>query len=146
MSAYGHRGHVYFAACGKYVKIGYTSQAVDQRIKSLPGKVKVPADFDPADTVWLLGAIPGCITRDERRLHDLFAPHHVEGEWFYMSPDFLGQFESLRYLTYAAERLAFRRARADLRRAGIAAYAGVDIKPSRPIGIRNANQHLADTG
>lgn len=138
MSAHSHSGHVYFAACGKYVKIGFTSQVVKKRIASLPGKIKLPADFDRADTVWLMHSIPGCVMRDESRLHGLFLRHHAEGEWFNLTLAFIAQLADLEYLTYREERLAMRRARADLRRAGIAAYARpADGKPGHgPVGLR----------
>ena len=148
MSARFRNGHVYFAACGKYVKIGHTAKAkVADRIKSLPGRIRVPADFDHADTIWLMRSISGCVIRDERRMHDLFAAHHAEGEWFYMSPAFLAQLASLQYVTYYEETCALRTARADLRRMGVSAYANPSFgKTSRPIGIRTAVQQLADTG
>ena len=148
MSARRRDGHVYFAACGKYVKIGHTAKATAaERIKSLPGRIKVPADFDPADTIWLMHSIPGCVIRDERRVHDLFAAHRVEGEWFYMSRAFLAQLAGLRYVTYYDETCALRTARAELRRNGVAAYSTPGFgKATRPIGIRNPNQQLADTG
>lgn len=130
MSAFSHSGRVYFAACGKYVKIGFTTQPPAKRIASLPGKVKVPIDFDRADTIWLMHAIPGCVMRDESRLHTLFLRHHAEGEWFNMTPAFLTQLTGLQYVTYLEERLAVRRARADLRRMGFNAYAQPSAKPS----------------
>jgi hypothetical protein len=139
-------GHVYFAACGKYVKIGFTSAPVAKRIASLPGKCRTPADFDPADTVWLLDSIPGCVMRDERRLHDLFAAHRAAGEWHYMSPAFLSQLSELRYVTYAEELANLRRVRADLRRRGTPAYSNPAIKITRPIGIRTPQQRVADSG
>ena len=117
MSAYSHQGHVYFAACGKYVKIGYTSGPVARRIADLPGRARVPADFDPADTIWLMHSIPGCVMRDERRMHRLFAAHRVDGEWFRMSRTLLDQLERLQYVTYREELLRFRRARAELKAA-----------------------------
>jgi len=133
MSAYSHRGHVYFAACGKYVKIGYTAQSVERRIAALPGKLRVPDDFDPADTIWLLRKLPGCVMRDERRLHDLFGAYHAQGEWFHMTPALLNQLEALQYVTYTDELLNLRRARADLRRSGWRAYAskrhGISTRP-----------------
>lgn len=138
MSAHSHSGTVYFAACGKYVKIGFTTQPPAKRIASLPGKVKVPVDFDRADTVWLMHAIPGCVMRDESRLHSLFLRHHAEGEWFNLTPALLEQLVGLQYVTYREELLAFRRARADLRRMGIDARA--HGKPGHgPIGL-----HLLD--
>lgn len=126
MSAYSHQGRVYFAACGKYVKIGYTTQPPAKRLKGLPGKVVVPADFDAADEIWLLHSIPGCVMRDERRIHGLFAQHRAEGEWFYMSVAFITQLADLRYVTYRQECLNFRRARADVRRSLLRLYATAD--------------------
>lgn len=137
MSAYSHSGSVYFAACSKYVKIGYTSQSVEKRIASLPGRIKVPADFDRADTIWLMRSIPGCVMRDESRIHSLFLRHHAEGEWFNLTPAFLNQLTGLEYVTYQEERLGMRRARADLRQDGFDAYARSGSKPGHgPIGLR----------
>lgn len=116
MSAYPHRGHVYFAACGKYVKIGYTATSPQQRVLRLPGKLIVPDDFDPADTIWLMHSISGCVMRDERRLHGLFARHQAVGEWFHLTPSFLEQLQRLEYVTYAQTLLHLRHARAELRR------------------------------
>lgn len=139
MSAHNYSGHVYFAACGKYVKIGFTTQKPAKRIASLPGNVKVPVDFDPADTIWLMHSISGCVMRDESRLHGLFLQHHAgRGEWFNLTPTLLEQLVNLQYVTYTEQLLAARRARADLRRAGIAAYSRpIDGKPGHgPIGLR----------
>ncbi|MDF1603359.1 hypothetical protein [Nocardioides sp. YIM 152315] len=76
--------------------------------------------------------------RDESRLHGLFLRHHAEGEWFNLTPAFLEQLTGLEYVTYREERLAFRRARADLRRMGINAYSRPwGGKPGHgPIGLR----------
>lgn len=137
MSAYAHSGAVYFAACGKYVKIGFTTQSSAKRIKSLPGRIRVPADFDAADSIWLMHSIPGCVMRDESRLHGLFLRHHAEGEWFNLTPTFLEQLTGLDYVTYREERLSLRRARAQLRRIGFDAYARTQEKPGHgPIGLR----------
>lgn len=138
MSAHSHSGSVYFAACGKYVKIGFTSKPPAKRIASLPGKVKVPADFDRADTIWLMRSIPGCVMRDESRMHSLFLRHHAEGEWFNLTPSFLAQLTGIQYVTYHEERRAMRRARADLRRMGFDAYSRPqDGKPGHgAIGLR----------
>lgn len=118
MSAFSHQGRVYFAACGRYVKIGFTTTLVQKRLDALlQGRLVRPVDLDPADTIWLLHSIPGCVMRDERRLHKLFAAHRDVGEWFRMTPAFLNHLERLQYVTYRAELLAFRRARASLKAA-----------------------------
>lgn len=116
MSAYSHSGHVYFAACGRYVKIGFTSQPVEARLATLPGKIIVPDDLDAADGVWLVTSIPNCVIRDERRLHGLFAAYHVKGEWYDMTPAFLNQLAGMEYVPYKVILLRLRRARAALRR------------------------------
>lgn len=116
MSAHSHSGTVYFAACGKYVKIGYTTMPVEKRLASLPGGVIVPDDLDPNDGIWLLHSIPGCVMRDEARLHGLFHAHRAVGEWFLMTPGFLQHLDALEYVPYKVILLRLRRARAALRR------------------------------
>lgn len=118
MAAYTHRGHVYFAACGAYVKIGYTSAPVANRLVSIRNGDRLirPDDLDRRLPVALIHKIPGCVMRDERRIHGLFAAHHVVGEWYALTPAFLRHLAGLRYITYRETCLNFRRARADLKR------------------------------
>jgi hypothetical protein len=117
MSAYTHRGHVYFIACGPYVKIGYTSQPVEKRMQHLLSRSKLtcPDDLDRNDPLWLVHSIPGCVMRDERRIHGLFAAHRVAGEWFRFDVEFVKHLADLEYVTYAEGLLHFRRARADFK-------------------------------
>lgn len=102
MSAYTHSGQVYFITQGQYVKIGYTSTHIAHRLVSLKQKTSrlvVPVDLDRDQPLQVLHTIPGCIMRDERRIHDLFAAHHVIGEWYALTPAFLRHLQRLRYVT-----------------------------------------------
>lgn len=118
MSAYSHSGHVYFVIQGGFVKIGYTSQPIEARLRSLRcgDRLIRPAGLDRLLPVNLLHTIPGCVIRDERRMHGLFAAHHEVGEWYRLSPAFLRQLAGLKYVTYRETLLNFRHARADLKR------------------------------
>lgn len=119
MSAYTHRGHVYFATCGDYVKIGYSSQAVGKRLQSLAtpaSRIIRPDDLDRSQPIGLLHVIPGCVIRDERRLHDLFAAHHVIGEWYRLDAAFLDHLDGLVYRTYRESLADLRRVRRELKR------------------------------
>lgn len=125
MSAYSHSGRVYFVAAGDYIKIGYTSAPIGNRLHSLANEVKsstrvtLPAGLDRSARLRLIVAIPGCVMRDEKRLHSLFAAHRVAGEWFRYDEAFVGQFDRMQYVTYAESLLYFRRARAELKRATV---------------------------
>lgn len=72
-----HPGHVYFLAAGSpeplFVKIGYTRNAPDSRIKSLQTGCPYP--------IRLLGAIVGG-PEIERELHDRLSECRAHGEWF----------------------------------------------------------------
>ena len=116
MSAYVHQGVVYFAACGQYVKIGYSSGNLEARLKALPRGVLCPSDLDATRPIELIHAIPGCVMRDERRLHGLFDAYRVEGEWFRFDTAFAEHLSLLQYVTYKQSLINFRRARAELRR------------------------------
>lgn len=69
------KGYVYFIACEpmEALKIGYTKFHPRARISALqtgcPAPLKLYAHF------------PGSMD-DERRLHQVFAPLHIQGEWF----------------------------------------------------------------
>ena len=118
MSAYTHSGVVYFAVAGKYIKVGYCAGDLRTRLKQLVGGrgVITPDDYDIAAPIQLVGTIPGCVIRDERRLHGLLAAHHVAGEWFRYDSAFLDHMLSMRYVTYRETLLHFRHARAELKR------------------------------
>lgn len=118
MSAYPHQGVVYFAATRDYVKIGYTAADVHRRLAYMFGGrgVKCPAELDRSTPLRLIYEIPGCVIRDERRVQGLFAAHHVEGEWFRHDTAFLNQLGRLEYVTYKEGLMAFRHARAELKR------------------------------
>lgn len=70
-------GFVYFVQGGKYVKIGYTqNESVDSRIRSL----QTGCPFQ----LRLLAVYPGN-EKFERRLHRMFGPWRMQGEWFRLS-------------------------------------------------------------
>lgn len=117
MSAVSNQGVVYFAACGQYVKIGYSSGDLATRLKSLPRGVICPEDLDDSQPVVLIRTIPGCLIRDERRLHGLFAKYRVAGEWFRYDARFIRHLHRLQYVTYKQMLANLRQARADLKRA-----------------------------
>lgn len=118
MSAYSHRGHVYFAAVDRYVKIGFSSQPVGVRLDRLLTGTRLicPDDLDRSRPIDLIDYIPGCVMRDERRLHGLFAAHRTVGEWFHFTEAFCDQLDAMQYVTYAEGLLHFRRARKTLGR------------------------------
>jgi hypothetical protein len=75
---------VYFVRCGEFVKIGYTSHLVEDKIKSLAAAS--PHDFE------ILRKTAGGV-KLEKRLHRLFKAQHYRGEWFRFEGDlrnFLG--------------------------------------------------------
>lgn len=124
MSAFTHQGVVYFAACDKYVKIGYSAAArLENRLAHIPRGIICPGDLDPSQSVRLLHTIPGCIMRDERRIHGLFAAHHAVGEWYHLTPAFLLHLSRLEYVTDAEVLRRFRRVRAELKRTHLRAAA-----------------------
>lgn len=120
MSGYTHTGRVYFVACGAYVKIGYTSTPIAQRLKSLRTEPCAKlVDFDATEPWRVIRLIPGCIMRDERRIHGLFAAHHVIGEWYSLTPAFLRQLQLLEYVTDREVLANFRAARREIKRAHV---------------------------
>lgn len=125
MSAYTHRGHVYFIACGPYVKIGYTTSPVEQRMATLlnGNRIICPDDLDRNDPLWIVHTIPGCVMRDERRLHGLFAAYRVAGEWFRFDVEFIKHLADLEYVTYMDGLYNFRQARASIKRSPSPAVA-----------------------
>lgn len=123
MSAYTHSGKVYFAACGDFVKIGYTAGPIGNRlyhlgveVRSERRRLRCPDDLDRTRPVRLIATIPDCVMRDEKRVHSLFAAHRVFGEWFRVTEAFVDHMLGLEYVTYKQNLLDFRRARADLKR------------------------------
>lgn len=122
MSGFPNQGVVYFAACDRFVKIGYSSGDIGARMRHMfSSSLIVPADLDRRKPLEVLRTIPGCLIRDERRIHGLFAAHHEAGEWYRMSLPFLRQMQSLDYVTEKEIRLRFRRARADLKKSRLRA-------------------------
>lgn len=117
MSAFSHSGSVYFARCGQYVKIGYCSGDLSARLRHLPRGVICPDDLDRSRPVELIHEIPGCVIRDERRIHGLFAAYREAGEWFRYDARFIWHLSRLRYVTYAETLLNARRYRAALKAA-----------------------------
>lgn len=103
--------YVYFARCGQYVKIGFSSWP-EHRVKNLlNGSVHLPADLDRSQPVELIQVIGDCISRDERDLHKMFAEFRVEGEWFRASEVFMHRVMTLDYTTVRVQRLERRRQR-----------------------------------
>lgn len=94
-----YRTSVYFARCGRYVKIGFADDPA-RRIRHLfDGKLICPEDIDCAQRVELLHTIPDCRIRDERLIHSLFAAHHVAGEWFRFDLAFVRHLAGFQYVT-----------------------------------------------
>jgi hypothetical protein len=117
VSGYTHSGQVYFITHGAYVKIGYTSKHIAHRLHSLRTKSRLvcPADMDFEQRPAVLRLIPGCVMRDEARIHALFAAHHVIGEWYRLSPAFLRHLQRLEYVTDREVLSEFRRGRRELK-------------------------------
>lgn len=69
------RGRIYFLTEGKHIKIGYTTQPIDKRIKQL--------NTGSAQTIYLLGWIYGD-KKVEKELHTRFSNSRVRfnAEWF----------------------------------------------------------------
>jgi hypothetical protein len=66
-------GMVYFAECAKKIKIGYTQDDPEKRVKALQTSNPLP--------IRLVGVARGTIA-DERALHELLRAANVSGEWF----------------------------------------------------------------
>lgn len=71
------RGHVYFVAAGKHVKIGFSTAPLE-RLKAL--------QTSHPETLEILHAVPGTQLM-ERSFHKRFAKGRVRGEWFLLSPE-----------------------------------------------------------
>ena len=117
MSAFSHSGVVYFAVAGRYVKIGYSASNVQRRLRVMFNGSRLirPDDIDESQPPALIHEIPGCIIRDERRIHALFARHHVIGEWYRYDLPFVHQLSRLDFVTERENRLLHRRAKAALK-------------------------------
>lgn len=68
----GRLAGVYFVRAGDAVKIGW-SKDVASRVRSI--------QVANAQEVELVALVEGG-EAEERELHDLFAPHHIRGEWY----------------------------------------------------------------
>lgn len=75
-------GNVYFVTEGSYIKIGYTSQEVEKRIRQL--------NTGSIHTLYVLGWINGD-KKTEKYLHTKFASSRVRynAEWFEATEDLL---------------------------------------------------------
>jgi hypothetical protein len=112
-SSLPYASQVYFARCGAYVKIGFSSFP-SKRIQSIgPASPLIrPDDIDWSAKVELLRVIPDCIMKDELALQQQFAPFHAVGEWFHATEDCLRQIAALEgYVTIHQQRLQRSRAR-----------------------------------
>jgi hypothetical protein len=119
VSYHNHSGLVYFLACGRYVKIGYTSRDISTRIANLrnpQSRAIMPDDHEPHLPWRVVRLIPGCIMRDERRIHGLFAAHHAVGEFYHLTPELIAHIGRLDYRTDREVLAEFRRARRELKR------------------------------
>jgi hypothetical protein len=76
--AQGVIGTVYFVACGEYVKIGFTSTTVDQRIYGM----RTGNPYPMRVCLTVVGDIDY-----ERRMHRKFRKHHHQFEWFHISDE-----------------------------------------------------------
>lgn len=117
MTVVGNQGVVYFAACGNYVKIGYSSGNLETRLKYLPRGVICPDDLDQSQPVVPIQTISGCLVRDERRLHVLFDRYRAAGEWFRYDAQFMRHLHRLQYVPYKQICANERRARAAIKKA-----------------------------
>ena len=76
------KGKIYFFTDGKFIKIGFTSDSLDKRLKQL----NTGSTFQ----LYSLGYIEGTLEK-ERELHVKFAKMRVRfnGEWFEPKPELL---------------------------------------------------------
>lgn len=70
------RGDVYFIQAGTAIKIGYSTD-ISRRIDSI--QTSLPVDLK------LLMTLPGGAER-EARMHQIFKPHRLRGEWYRAEP------------------------------------------------------------
>ena len=77
---YINGGLVYFIESGEFIKIGFTSKSVGNRISDL--SVATPHDLT------VLATIPGTL-KTEAKLHRRFAPSRHKREWFRKTPELM---------------------------------------------------------
>lgn len=130
-------GAVYFAKFGEHIKIGFASNP-RQRLKTLPGRVRVPADFDHAATGELILVVPFCRIRDESNMQMLFARHWVYGEWYRWSPAFEYQMNTMQFVTHEVRRKHLTAARRAL---GIGGAHAKEARWGKPTQERLAEIH-----
>lgn len=82
----GARSRVYFCTDGLRIKIGYTEQDVNKRIKDLQTACSAP--------ISLLATIPGH-RKTESALHKRFKPYRKNGEWFDPHTELVQYIESI---------------------------------------------------
>ena len=70
-------GVVYFVKANNHIKIGYTENNINKRLKNLQA--------GSAETLILEGLIKNANKHDEKKLHHLFADERQHGEWFHLS-------------------------------------------------------------
>lgn len=83
-------GRVYFAECGDFIKIGYTTLSVDRRITDLSTGNPLPFSV-----LLVVKANPAF----EKNLHKRFASIRHRGEWFEKHPDLLALIAELKAAT-----------------------------------------------
>lgn len=69
------RGFIYFAACGRYIKVGFSINP-SRRVKLIRRDIRVPSDLDRRANITLLKLTPGTTT-DEQRIHRQLRDEHV---------------------------------------------------------------------
>jgi hypothetical protein len=89
---------IYFVECGEFVKIGFTTRDVSERISEL--ECGNPASMK------LIGTMVVHDESDDRRLHKRFAIFHHRGEWFRKTPELLRAIEELLYSTEQPQNIA----------------------------------------
>ena len=90
-------GLVYFAACGEYVKVGFSTDPTKRLSHVLSDFTLIPEGIDRSYTVDLIASFPGT-PYHERYHHSRISSHRVEGtrEWYYRTPDVLSYIQSVR--------------------------------------------------
>ena len=79
------KGHVYYAEMGDLIKIGFTIN-----LKRRQSTYRTHA----AKAVQIIASEPGTMY-DEKRMHQRFAAHRVEREWFRRNPELLAHIANL---------------------------------------------------
>jgi hypothetical protein len=80
-------GEIYVIGFGDYVKIGFTSGPLQNRLATIQTGCPEP--------LVVYASIPGAM-RLERELHRRFAASRLEGEWFRKTPELLGYIEQIK--------------------------------------------------